>query len=61
MTGPYVESIRSVAWAGIGETSIIDLLAEHRTWANAVFPSLLEWYDSNIKNSIAYFDGLFKD
>ena len=61
MTGPYVESIRSVAWAGLGDKPITELLAEHRPWARTYFPEMLAWYDNSIKASVSYFDRLFKD
>lgn len=59
--GNYVEHVRSVAWAGLGNDSVYTLLEKYISDSRRDNGPYLTYIDQSIKNSLAYFDNLFKD
>lgn len=59
--GNYVEHVRSVAWAGLGDVNVHNLLATYISDSRRDNGPYLEYIDNSIKTSLAYFDELFKD
>lgn len=61
LEGTFVDKIRGDAWAGLGETSISERMAEHCVWGHTYFPDVFEFYDSSIKGSLASFNEIFSN